>query len=178
MKLAALIGAALMLAPAAIARERKMVGDWIVVPNKTSCYALTLFNERDTGATSQLSIGYNAKTKLAMLSFSNSKATSVADGTKHQLEIFLVNPNGRSDDDWGAVEFTVVVEDSGERNFNSEVLDKQILDDVSKAKTLAFFVDETLVSSFGMSGSSKAIAELRKCAFEVVGMNPLDPFLK
>lgn len=177
MRFAALIGATLLVAPAA-AREPVKVGNWDVTAFESGCVASNWYMEHNSKKASMLTIGYNSKAKTSVLSFTNSKATSLTDGTKIQLEIFLVNPDGKSDDGWGNKEFTASIIEDGPIHFTSAGLDKEILDDVTKAKMLAFFVDQTLVSSFNLNGSAAAIAELRKCAFEVAGLNPDDPFLK
>lgn len=176
-RILALACAALVMAPAASAREPKDVGGWWIISGEEACFARAMFTERQTDKDSILSVAYNAKTKLTLVSFSNTKATSIADGTTLKLEIFLNLPNGRHDDGWGTKNFTVGVED-GNRFFTSETLEKVLLDDIAKATTIGFFTDDVLVSSFELEGSARAIAELRKCAFEVAGMNPLDPFLR
>lgn len=177
LKIAALIGAALVAAPAASARDVVEVDGWRIVAGDAICFARSSYTERHTGKDSNLSIAYNAKTKLTLVSFTNTKATSIADGTALNLDIFLSLPNGRYDDGWGSKKFNVTVEDDA-RVFTSETLTTELLDDFAKANTIGFFTGKTLVSSFGLDGSAKAIAELRKCSFEVAGMNPLDPFLR
>jgi hypothetical protein len=162
----------------ATAREPVEVGEWRIVPSDTSCFAMKLYDEHQTDRLVTLSVHYNAKTKLSLVSFSNTKATSVEHDQKIKLDIYLFNSGWRMDDGWGTKNFTVGVVEGGARYFNSEPLEKLLLDDVAKAQTISFATDNVVVSSFSLSGSAKAVAELRKCAFEVAAMNPLDPFLK
>ncbi len=178
MKFSALTGAVLVLMSSAVsARETVEIDGWRIVPSDESCFAMSMYDEHQTGMTTSLSIAYNAKTKLTLVTFSNTKATSIADGAKLNLEIFLNLPNRRYDDGWGTKQFTANVQDEI-RFFISEPLEKVLLDDIAKATTIGFFTGGTLVSSFGLDGSAKAIADLARCAFEIAGMNIKDPFLQ
>lgn len=173
----AALAAALTMTTAASAREDVKVGNWLIFVKEDLCYAMGSYSEHQTKKDSGLAVSYDAKTKNASIIFSNTKATSVTDEQKLELDILFLGAGRRSDDGWGTKTFTVSVSD-GVPYFWSESLEKVLLDDVAKNTGVAFFTDGTLISSFELKGSSHAIAELRKCAFEIAGLNPLDPFLK
>ncbi len=179
--LAAIICAGLMVVGpvgSALAREAVQVDGWEVSAEENFCFATRLYDEYQTDQIVSLAISYNAKAKRSVVSFSNTKTTSVTHEQELPLKIFFMNPDGDLDEGWGTAQFSVHVSESGHRFFNSEPLEKQLLDDFSKGKLVAFFTGSLVVSSFALDGSAKAMAELRKCAFEVAGMNPLDPFLR
>ena len=115
------------------------VAGWEINPGDEACQAFKIFEEYKTGKPVSLSIIYNARTQNPILSFSNTVATSVTDGQKVTLTIFLIHPKGAADDGWGEQPFTVRILDE-DIFFNSSVLDKEILADFAKSETLAFFV--------------------------------------
>jgi hypothetical protein len=173
----AALATALTVTTAAFAREDVKVGSWLITEKENLCYAMASFTEHQTKNEAGLAVSYDAKTKNASIIFSNTKATSIVEGQKLELEILFLREVWGADDGWGTKTFTASLSD-GIPYFWSQALDKVLLDDVAKYRTVAFFTDETLISSFDLKGSSQAIAELRKCAFEIAGLNPLDPFLK
>ena len=60
--------------------------------------------------------------------------------------------------------------------FKTEPLLSPLLDDISKSTNIAFWRGNTLVDSFGLRKSRKAVAALRKCAEGLYRTNPSDPF--
>lgn len=170
--------AALFVAQPAFAREDVEVGEWTIDALSETCTATSYYNEAATGNESHVAIHYNALKKYAFLSFTNSKATSLKEGDKVKLLVAFKYPNGDYDEDWGVGEFDVNVASQGSRFFSSPIYNVQMLEDFGRARLVGFFVGDEVVSSFPLEGSAAAIKELRKCAFEMVGLNPLDPFLK
>lgn len=175
-KFAALISAALAIAPAATALEVVEVGKWSVYPTPEGCVAAAFYDERDTGDRISLSVIYYPLTKKAVVRFSSTTATSVPKGTRMKMKIFLHIPNSEDDNEWTA-EFTTSVKDDV-RFFVSEQLDKSVLDDLAYASGVSFLPERVHISSFSLKGFEPAKAELKKCAFENVGLHPHDPFYK
>lgn len=169
---------AMIAAQPAMAREAVEIDGWTIEPIDKSCVASADYDEADTDGEANFSIYYNAASREASLAFSNSKATSLADSAKVQLTIGFKFPNGDYKEDYGTNEFQVIVTDKGNRFFVSQTLPKKMMEDVAGALRVGFFVGDQVVSVFELDSSTIAITELKKCAFEVAGFNPLDPFLK
>ena len=164
------------------AREPVSVAGWDIIPDeeKQACNMFSLYTYRKSGEIAAFLITYSAKDKVASITFSNPYATSIKDETELELLMVFTSPN-KLDDAWGNRNFFVLVDEkTGHRYFNSGWYDLELLSDITKSTYIAFFIpdSEELVSSFKLDGSARAIVELKKCAFEVAGLNPNDPFLK
>lgn len=170
--------AALAAAQPAMAREDVEVGNWTIASVNQTCSATALYDENRTKALSHVAIHYDARKKSSYLSFTNSKATSLNQDDKVNLTVSFKRPNGDYDEGWGETRFDVTVMPGGSRYFESQNLNFELLSDFARSKLVAFFIGTEAVSVFPLDGSAAAIAELRKCAFEVAGLSPLDPFLK
>jgi len=172
--------AAFALAQPAVAREDVHVNGWLIseVTGK-ACKATSYFRNRETGNPSHVYISYSAVGKFVTVGFSNSKATSLKSGDKVSLRI-LMQPLSISEN-WIGREFHVGVIESGARYFWSEKLPVSTVENFARATAIGFLTGQEKVSAFSLEGSAAAVRELRKCAFEVAGLDHLnvdDPFLK
>ena len=153
-----------------------LVDDWVIWQDDEASYcAMSAAYISDE----VLTVTFDAKAGSSRLLFRSNESTSLEDGRSLKLNVFMKSDNGsHSGEGWDGVTFSVNVAEGGQRGFISERLDKEILNDVARYNDVGFFTGETLVESFNLEGSAKAVAALRACAFEVAGLNPDDPFLK
>lgn len=172
---AAILCFSLILAEPVGAREQYSVGDWTISTASTGCTASGVFASQDDASTFMFS--YVPAVGKALFSFSNSKATSLKAGEKVKLVIHF--NTGTVIRSYNNVTFTANVFDNFEsRLLMSEPLDKAILDDIAAAVSVGIAYEDKGVSAFDLTGSANAVAEVRKCALAVTGLNADDPFLK
>jgi len=147
---------------------------WMVRIGKSQCLAARSYESGDI-----LYIAYDAETNLAVVSVSDPDATSLKDGQEVKLHVIFIG-NERLDTGWGVRDFKVFKEDSSIMMMGSFDA-RDMLRDVARNDIIALSIDgtaERLVGAYNLDGSSAAIDALRRCSFEVKGLNPNDPFLR
>lgn len=144
------------------------VNGWAVFRNTGSCRMVSVFND-DTS----LSVDLDVRRNESFLTFVDPSIKSLKEGDTREIDIFFMEP--KYDDGWGKKKFSVGITESGSAIF-SVFLDDEIVTDIAKYKTLAFFYRERLVQSFPLEGSAKVVEALRRCAHDERRRNPSDPF--
>lgn len=124
-----------------------------------------------------LSLQYNARKKSVWLMVTNSFATSKDDGDTTDLNIFFTK-NKAISQGWENVAFTIRVLPNENRALVSAPLSNSFLDAFASSELMAVMTPRNkVVGGASLAGSSKAIHQLRRCAFKVAGLNEKDPFL-
>lgn len=147
---------------------------WRIMSESDQCVAMRYYDDGDI-----LYINYQPKQNSTTVLITDADSTSLEDGQQIKLHPVFVG-NGKVDDGWGAWNFTVSKGDRFISMFASFSA-RDMLADIAKNDTIAFSIDGTpdrLVGAYRLDGSAAAMATLRRCAFEVSGLNPDDPFLK
>lgn len=177
LRILALVMALFIGAAHAQAKEDVEVGGWTIFENAQGCAALATYTHPTDGQ-SLFAFAFRPETGDVEISFTFNKATSVKMFQQVKLDIFFWSPS-KVVDGWGEIEFTAVTnEQDASRFFVSEGLSKNMLDDLAANIAIAMFYNGKRVTGFDLSGTAKAVTELRKCAYEKVGLHPEDPFLK
>ena len=128
-------------------------------------------------------ITYNASSDDLFLMFTNSEAMSIKDGEKRNINMYFVgsakkNGSRSIESEWEELPADVSV--AGEtRVFSLYLETKPFLAELARYSGMSFQTDnQVVIGNYLLDGSSEAVAQLRKCAFEAAGLNTADPFLK
>jgi hypothetical protein len=126
-----------------------------------------------------LVIAYDPANNRAILSITDPDATSLKEGEQISLHIMFIVRN-ELDLGWG--ERTFQVNKNGDASQMIGFFDgREMLHDFARSDLIGFSIDEDaerLVGSYGLDGSADAMAALKRCSFEMSGLNPNDPFLR
>lgn len=151
--------------------------------NGPYCLALRLMSRKVDGADRSLAVIYQAQIHSAGLAFTTDTTTSLPSEGDVDLKLFF-SAAGRNDvdDGWGTRSFHYT---RGETGYNFMAVfegaenARQLLDDIAAYSTLGMFTQrDVVVYASPLDGSAQAMTQLRRCAFQVAGLNPEDPFLQ
>ena len=146
---------------------------WRVEIEGGACFASTLYKNSDLFV-----VGYNPVDDRAAIMITDADATSLNEGD--EVSLYVMFFTGRKlNEDWGTNIFSVL-----KHNGVSQMLGgfegRRMIGDIARNDTIVFSIDGTtdrVVGAYKLDGSGAAMKSLRRCAFELHGLNPNDPFL-
>lgn len=146
---------------------------WSVEIEGGSCLASTVYKNGDLFV-----VGYNPIQDRAAIIITDADATSLNEGDEVALYVIFL-AGKKLNEDWGATIFNVL-----KHNGVSQMLGgfegRRMIGDIARNDTIVFSIDGTtdrMVGAYKLAGSRAAMESLRRCAFELQGLNPNDPFL-
>jgi hypothetical protein len=169
-----LTAALLLLAAPAFAEDDgsyTTVGEWSIYRNTDECSALATYEDNEI-----VGFFYDAKEKTTRVMLTYKDGTSLKNTEKRTLAIYIIRPNGRLDDGWDSVKFTVVVGSDGLPSLISQPLEHPALDDFKKALKIGFYYNDKMIGSYNLKGTGAALREVERCSQRLHKINPRDVF--
>ena len=154
------------------------VGGWHIVKSPDGCSAV-LVVQREGEPVNYLMFYYRPAKALVEISFSSQHSSSLAAGDSRLLDIYFFDGNRQIDGRYNRVRFTVLEDGEGARTFKSDPgLKANIFTNVMKGSEVAFFYQSRIITLYPLFSTTKMVPVLKKCAFEVTGLDPRDPFIQ
>lgn len=173
-----IIAAVALLIPtptlASVELYERLSGDWFITKESEVCVAGRRYQGGDI-----LAISYDPSNNRMRIGIAVPDATSLKEGEEVQLHVIFVGAR-KLDEDWGATRFYVSA-NGGMNQLIGSFNGRQMIRDISRNDIIAFSIDgtaERLVGSYSLDGSAAAMDALRRCSFELQGLNLNDPFLR
>lgn len=157
------------LAPPVSSVPYKTVQGWNIYRNSEDCGAAAVFKS------SILEVSYNAKKHSTSVLFTYPDGTSLSEGDQRTIGIYFLKQDGTLDSGWKSLQFTAHLLDNSPILFSPNLNDPAF-SDFSAAKTVGFFYNEKLISSYNLAGLSDALREVRQCSLLVNHLNSRDVF--
>lgn len=171
-----MIAAFALLTPTLVSAEvyEDLKNGWSVQIESGLCVAVTVYKNGDVFV-----VGYDPAGDRAALIITDPDATSLNEGDEVDLNVMFFGRT-KLDEDWGFTTFSV-----GKHNGVSQMIGgfegRRMIGDIARNDTIVFSIDGTVertVGSYDLTGSGVAMDSLRRCAFDLLGLNPNDPFLR
>ena len=151
-------------------KDYAKAGNWDIYTDDHDCTMSAEFQ-----STSTLAIDYDARSGLSTVRFTVPQTKSLDTGDTRQVMTVFSNGTASSiDTGWGTKTFIAIK--ANEETLLTHIFDDQFLIDLVKYKTLAFFYNERILTSYNLADSTRAIQLLRQCAEARSRENPSDPF--
>lgn len=103
------------------------------------------------------------------------KLKSIENDKDYEIEV-IFNKSGRLDQGWGKRQATGDINEDGVHGFVLALQGKVALTDVAASTNISFWYKDKMVDVLNLSGSAAMIAEIRRCASQLIAAHPLDPF--
>lgn len=103
------------------------------------------------------------------------KLKAIENDKEYEIEV-IFNKSGRLDQGWGKRHATGDINEDGVHGFVLALPGQVALTDVASSTNISFWYKDKVVDVLNLSGSAAMIAEIRRCASQLIAAHPLDPF--
>ena len=114
------------------------------------------------------------KKSLGLFAYFNNY-TSIKEDQEYKVKVYFVRGNDL-DDGWGERSAYGFESTTGTKGLSIILPGEVALSDIAKNDHLAFEFKGDPIGSFNLSNSAAAIAEVRRCARDILSAHPIDPF--
>ncbi|GAA4220131.1 hypothetical protein GCM10022253_23540 [Sphingomonas endophytica] len=141
---------------------------WVVADNDGACLLA-----REYESASTLFVNYDYGLDNVRIIYTDPAFRSADRGKSYKISLSFVR-GGAIDDGWGVLT-ALGTKIDGVGGISMSLKGWEALKDLSSSSVMAFVLDDKVLASLKLDGSSEAVEALRKCAKEQQRLNPSDP---